>query len=86
MPEGTNIAVRNIFYSLPARRKFLKSDNTELRQIIAEFSHVALCRPDVGVRLSHNGKDIYTSSSASSRSRARTWARNSSTCPPRPAS
>ena len=59
MPEGTNIAVRNIFYSLPARRKFLKSDNTELRQIIAEFSHVALCRPDVGVRLSHNGKDIY---------------------------
>lgn len=59
MPEGTNIAVRNIFYSLPARRKFLKSDNTELRQIMAEFSHVALCRPEVGVRLSHNGKDIY---------------------------
>mgnify|MGYP001776081652 CR=1 FL=1 len=59
MPEGTNIAVRNIFYSLPARRKFLKSDNTELRQIIAEFSHVALCRPEVGVRLVHNRKDIY---------------------------
>ncbi len=59
MPEGTNIAVRNIFYSLPARRKFLKSDNTELRQIIAEFSHVALCRPEVGVRLVHNKKDIY---------------------------
>lgn len=59
MPEGTNIAVRNIFYSLPARRKFLKSDNTELRQIVAEFSHVALCRPEVGVRLTHNGKDIY---------------------------
>lgn len=59
MPEGTNIAVRNIFYSLPARRKFLKSDSTELRQIIAEFSHVALCRPEVGVRLIHNKKDIY---------------------------
>ena len=59
MPEGTNIAVRNIFYSLPARRKFLKSDNTELRQIIAEFSHVALCRPEIGVRLVHNRKDIY---------------------------
>lgn len=59
MPEGTNIAVRNIFYSLPARRKFLKSDNAELRQIVAEFSHVALCRPEVGVRLTHNGKDIY---------------------------
>lgn len=59
MPEGTNIAVRNIFYSLPARRKFLKSDSTEFRQILSEFSHVALCRPDVGVRLVHNGKDIY---------------------------
>ncbi len=59
MPEGTNIAVRNIFYSLPARRKFLKSDNTEMRQIIAEFSHVALCRPEVGVRLVHNKKDVY---------------------------
>ena len=43
MPEGTNIAVRNIFYSLPARRKFLKSDSTEFRQIVSEFSHVALC-------------------------------------------
>ncbi|HIZ87686.1 MAG TPA: DNA mismatch repair endonuclease MutL [Candidatus Coprenecus pullistercoris] len=59
MPEGTNIAVRNIFYSLPARRKFLKSDNTEFRQIVSEFSHVALCRPEVGVRLTHNKKDIY---------------------------
>ena len=59
MPEGTNIAVRNIFYSLPARRKFLKSDSTEFRQIVSEFSHVALCRPEIGVRLVHNGKDIY---------------------------
>lgn len=59
MPEGTNIAVRNIFYSLPARRKFLKSDSTEFRQIVSEFSHVALCRPEIGVRLVHNGKAIY---------------------------
>ena len=58
MPEGTNIAVRNIFYSLPARRKFLKSDSTEFRQIVSEFSHVALCRPEISVRLVHNGKDI----------------------------
>ena len=60
MPEGTNIAVRNIFYSLPARRKFLKSDNTEFRQIVSEFSHVALCHPELGVRLVHNKKDIYS--------------------------
>ena len=59
MPEGTNIAVRNIFYSLPARRKFLKSDSTEFRQIVSEFSHVALCRREISVRLVHNGKDIY---------------------------
>ena len=58
MPEGTNIAVRNIFYSLPARRKFLKSDSTEFRQIVSEFSHVALCRPEISVRLVHNGKDL----------------------------
>ncbi|HIZ86338.1 MAG TPA: DNA mismatch repair endonuclease MutL [Candidatus Coprenecus stercoravium] len=59
MPEGTNIAIRNIFYSLPARRKFLKSDSTEFRQILSEFSHVALCRPEIGVKLTHNGKDLY---------------------------
>ena len=41
-PSGTNIAVRNLFYNVPARRKFLKSDNTELRAIIQEFLRVAL--------------------------------------------
>lgn len=59
MPEGTNISVRNIFFSVPARRKFLKSDNTEFRQIIGEFSRVALCRPELNMRLVHNGKDIF---------------------------
>lgn len=58
MPEGTNIAVRNIFFSIPARRKFLKSDNAEFRQILSEFSRVALCRPELNMRLVHNGKDI----------------------------
>lgn len=55
---GTNIAVRNIFYNIPARRKFLKSDNTELRQIISEFTKVALTRNDIKFRLTHNSKDI----------------------------
>ena len=36
-PQGCNIAVRNIFYNIPARRKFLKSDNVEYRQIVSEF-------------------------------------------------
>lgn len=59
MPEGTNIAVRNLFFTIPARRKFLKSDNSEFRQIVSEFSRVALCRPDLNMRLVHNGKDIF---------------------------
>lgn len=58
-PVGTNIAVRNLFYNIPARRKFLKSDNVELKHIIEEFTKVALTRPDTGFSLSHNGKDIF---------------------------
>ena len=58
-PVGTNISVRNLFYNIPARRKFLKSDNVELKHIIEEFTKVALTRPDTGFSLSHNGKDIF---------------------------
>ncbi len=58
-PVGTNIAVRNIFYNVPARRKFLKSDNVEYRQIVSEFTRVALTRTDVEFRLIHNSKDIF---------------------------
>ena len=58
-PVGTNIAVRNLFYNIPARRKFLKSDNVELRHIVEEFQRVALTRPDVGFSLTHNGKEIH---------------------------
>ena len=58
-PVGTNIAVRNIFYNVPARRKFLKSDNVEYRQIVNEFIRVALTRIDVEFRLIHNSKDIF---------------------------
>ena len=58
-PVGTNIAVRNLFYNIPARRKFLKSDNVELRHIVEEFQRVALTRPDIAFSLLHNGKDIH---------------------------
>ena len=58
-PEGTDIAVRNLFYNIPARRKFLKSDNVEFKHIVEEFTKVALTRPEVGFSLSHNGKDIF---------------------------
>lgn len=58
-PQGCNIAVRNIFYNIPARRKFLKSDSVEYRQIVSEFIKVALTRTDVEFKFIHNSKDIY---------------------------
>ena len=58
-PIGSNFAVRNLFYNIPARRKFLKSDSVELRHIIEEFQRVAITRPDIAFTLTHNGKDIH---------------------------
>ena len=65
-PVGTNIAVRNLFYNVPARRKFLKSDNVEFRHIAEAFTKVALTRPDIAFSLAHNGKDIYSLAKAKS--------------------
>ena len=58
-PGGSNFSVRNLFYNVPARRKFLKSDNVEFKHIISEFTRVALTRPEIGFTLTHNGKDVY---------------------------
>ena len=58
-PKGCNFAVRNLFYNVPARRKFLKSDNIEFKHIVEEFTRIALTRPELGFSLSHNGRDIY---------------------------
>jgi DNA mismatch repair protein MutL len=58
-PRGANFSVRNLFYNVPARRKFLKSDSVEFKHIVSEFTRVALTRPDVGFTLTHNGKDVY---------------------------
>lgn len=58
-PKGANFAVRNLFYNVPARRKFLKSDNVEFKHIVEEFQRVALTRPEIGFTLNHNGKDVY---------------------------
>lgn len=58
-PEGSNFSVRNLFYNIPARRKFLKSDSVELRHIIEEFHRVAITRPDIAFTLTHNGKELH---------------------------
>ncbi len=58
-PKGTSITVKNLFFNIPARRKFLKSTSLELKHIISEFQRVALANPQVAFTLSHNGADIY---------------------------
>ena len=65
-PVGTNIAVRNLFYNIPARRKFLKSDNVEFRHIVEEFQRVALTRPDIAFSLTHNGREVHVVKAAKS--------------------
>ncbi len=57
--DGSNFSVKNLFYNIPARRKFLKSNNTELRHIITEFNHIALAHPGIEFSLIHNNSQIY---------------------------
>lgn len=58
-PEGTNLLVKNLFYNVPARRNFLKSNPVEMRHIIDEFQRVALSNPDIAFSLYHNDAEIY---------------------------
>ena len=53
-PAGANFQVRNLFYNVPARRKFLKSNQTELSNIMQEIQHVALAHPQVEITVTHN--------------------------------
>ncbi len=57
-PEGTSIAVNNLFFNVPARRNFLKSDATEFANIEEEFNRVVLVHPDIAFTLYHNGKMV----------------------------
>lgn len=56
---GTNIAVKNLFYNVPARRNFLKSTSVEMRHILDEFQRVAIAHPDIFFSLHHNGAEIF---------------------------
>ncbi len=57
-PVGSNFSVRNLFYNVPARRNFLKSNAVEMRHILDEFQRVALAYPDVGFSLHHNNEEV----------------------------
>ncbi len=58
-PTGTSIAVKNLFYNIPARRNFLKSDKVEIRHIINELQRVALAHPDITFFMYHNDNEVY---------------------------
>lgn len=57
--EGTSIAVKNLFFNIPARRNFLKSNHVELKHITEEFQRVALANPEVGFKLFHNDQELF---------------------------
>jgi len=56
-PKGTCIAVKNIFYNIPARRKFLKTDSTELKHIIDTFNRIALAYPEISFKF-YNSENL----------------------------
>lgn len=58
-PQGTSISVKNLFYTVPARRNFLKADPVETRHIMDEFQRVAMANPDVFFSLHHNDSEIF---------------------------
>lgn len=57
-PEGTNIQIKNLFFNVPARRNFLKSNPVEMRHILDEFQRVALAHADIAFVLSSNDQEI----------------------------
>lgn len=59
LPRGTSFAVKNLFFNIPARRNFLKSDTVEYRHIIDEFQRVALAHPNIYFTFYHNGSEMF---------------------------
>ncbi len=58
-PKGTSISVKNLFYNIPARRNFLKSNTVELRHILDEFHRVAMAHPNIRFEMFHNGNEVF---------------------------
>ena len=67
--KGTVISVKNLFFNIPARRNFLKSNAVETRHIIDEFQRVALAHPQIAFSLHHNGSEIFQLPSTNHRQR-----------------
>jgi len=59
VPKGTSVSVKNLFYNIPARRNFLKSNGVEMKHIVEEFQRVALSRPNIAFSLYQNDLQTY---------------------------
>jgi DNA mismatch repair protein MutL len=68
-PVGSSFSVKNLFFNIPARRKFLKSDNTEIRHIVNEFQKIVLAHPGIRFSLHHNDNEIYNLTTGNLRQR-----------------
>jgi DNA mismatch repair protein MutL len=68
-PVGTSFEVKNLFYNVPARRNFLKSDAMEFRHIEEEFERITLAHPEIQFTLHHNNQEIYSLATANQRKR-----------------
>jgi len=58
-PQGTSISLKNLFYNVPARRQFLKTNTTEMRHIVDEFTRVALAFPEINFKLTNQTSDLF---------------------------
>ncbi len=69
VPKGTSFSVKNLFFNIPARRNFLKSDTVEFRHIIDEFERVALAHANISFMLYHNGSEMFNLPGSNTRQR-----------------
>src|SRR5690606_38549807 len=69
LPKGTSFSVKNLFFNIPARRNFLKSDTVEFRHIVDEFERVALAHHNIGFYLYHNGSEMFNLPASNQRQR-----------------
>lgn len=68
-PKGTSVSVKNLFFNIPARRNFLKSNTVELRHVTDEFHRVALAHPNIGFSMFHNGSEQFSLQASNYRQR-----------------
>ncbi|MFM2214070.1 MAG: mismatch repair protein MutL [Bacteroidota bacterium] len=59
LPKGTSFAIKNLFFNIPARRNFLKSETVEQRHIVDEFQRVAMAHPNIHFTMYHNGSEMF---------------------------